>query len=54
MAFLVEHAGGRATTGDQRILDLEAHKFHQRTAIAIGSADDVAAYEKFYEQNLPN
>ena len=54
MSFLVEHAGGRATTGDQRILDIEASKVHQRTAIAIGSADDVAAYEKFYEQNLPN
>jgi fructose-1,6-bisphosphatase I len=54
MALLMEHAGGRATTGDQRILDVEARKVHQRAAIAIGSADDVAAYEKFYKQNLPN
>jgi fructose-1,6-bisphosphatase I len=54
MALLMEHAGGRATTGDQRILDIEARKVHQRTAIAIGSADDVAAYEKFYGQSRPN
>jgi fructose-1,6-bisphosphatase I len=51
LAYLIEHAGGHATTGDQRILEVEAHKIHQRTAIAIGSADDVAAYEKFYKQN---
>ncbi|HTT76187.1 MAG TPA: class 1 fructose-bisphosphatase [Candidatus Binataceae bacterium] len=53
MAFLIEQAGGRATTGDKRILDIEASNIHQRTAIAIGSADDVAAYEKFYAQNPP-
>jgi fructose-1,6-bisphosphatase I len=53
MAFVIEQAGGRASTGDKRILDVETTNIHQRTAIAIGSSDDVAAYEKFYAQNPP-
>jgi fructose-1,6-bisphosphatase I len=53
MALLMEHAGGRATDGEQRILDIEARKIHQRTAVAVGGAEDVAAYEKFYRQNSP-
>ncbi|MGA2408787.1 MAG: class 1 fructose-bisphosphatase, partial [Candidatus Binataceae bacterium] len=46
----VEQAGGRAIDGPRRILDLEAEAIHQRTAIAIGSAEDVADYEKFFNQ----
>ncbi len=37
MAFLVEAAGGTATTGTQRILDVEPEELHQRVPIFIGS-----------------
>ena len=42
MAFLAEAAGGAATDGRQRILDIMPTALHQRTPLVIGSADDVA------------
>jgi fructose-1,6-bisphosphatase I len=50
MAFLAEQAGGRASTGTGRVLDLVAKEYHQRAAILIGSADDVALAEDFYRR----
>jgi fructose-1,6-bisphosphatase I len=47
LAFIVEHAGGRASAGTQRILDIQAESIHQRVPLAIGSAEDVLLYEKF-------
>ena len=41
MAFLVEAAGGMATTGTQRILDIKPTELHQRVPIFIGSANMV-------------
>ncbi|HEU5192518.1 MAG TPA: class 1 fructose-bisphosphatase [Methylomirabilota bacterium] len=48
MAFVAEQAGGRASTGTGRVLDLEAKEYHQRAAILIGSADDVTLAESYY------
>jgi fructose-1,6-bisphosphatase I len=45
LAFVVEQAGGRASTGSTRILDLVPESLHQRTPLIIGSADDVAEAE---------
>lgn len=42
MAFLMEAAGGAATTGDQRILDVVPTELHQRVPIFIGSKNMVA------------
>jgi len=47
LAFVVEQAGGKASTGARRILDLRAESIHQRVPLVIGSADDVALYERF-------
>jgi fructose-1,6-bisphosphatase I len=44
LAFVVEQAGGAASTGRQRVLDVRPGSLHQRVPLAIGSADDVAAY----------
>jgi fructose-1,6-bisphosphatase I len=41
MAFLVEQAGGAATTGRQRILDLQPKKLHQRVPVILGSKNEV-------------
>jgi fructose-1,6-bisphosphatase I len=50
MAFLAEQAGGRASTGTERVLELTAKEYHQRAAILIGSAEDVALAESFYRK----
>ena len=41
MAMLVEQAGGAATDGRQRILDIEPTALHQRVAVFLGSKDEV-------------
>ena len=41
LAFIVEQAGGAATDGTQRILDLQPAELHQRTPLYIGSRLDV-------------
>ncbi len=38
-AFIVEMAGGRATNGKQRIMDIQPTDLHQRTPMFIGSKD---------------
>src|SRR6185312_11049254 len=43
LAFIVEQAGGAATDGHERILDIHPTELHQRTPLFIGSANDVAA-----------
>jgi fructose-1,6-bisphosphatase I len=50
MAFVAEQAGGRASTGAGRCLDLVAKEYHQRAAILLGSPDDVALAEEFYRR----
>ena len=42
LAFLAEAAGGAATDGSQRILDLVPEHLHQRTPLFIGNKDNVA------------
>lgn len=41
MAFLAEAAGGKATDGRRRILDIQPTSLHQRTPLVIGGASDV-------------
>ena len=47
LAFVVEQAGGRASTGRDRVLDLAPRKLHERIPVAIGSAVEVDLYERF-------
>ena len=47
MAFIVEQAGGRATDGSKRILDIQPTDLHQRVPIYIGSEKMVKKAEKF-------
>ena len=42
MALLVEQAGGAATDGRQRILDLAPTQLHQRVPVFLGSREEVA------------
>jgi fructose-1,6-bisphosphatase I len=47
MAFIIEQAGGRASNGKHRILDIKPEKLHQRVPIYIGSEEDVKMVERF-------
>jgi fructose-1,6-bisphosphatase I len=47
MAFIVENAGGRASTGSERILDITPTDLHRCVPLYIGSRFDVEAAEKF-------
>ena len=53
MAFIVEQAGGRATNGKQRMLELKPTSLHERTPIFIGSEEDVLLVEKFMREYEP-
>jgi fructose-1,6-bisphosphatase I len=46
-AFIVEMAGGKATNGKQRILDIQPTSLHQRSALFIGSKDMMAELETY-------
>lgn len=48
MAMIIEQAGGRASDGTQRILDIVPTTLHQRVPILIGSEEDVTLAESFY------
>jgi fructose-1,6-bisphosphatase I len=41
MAWLVEQAGGEATNGQQRILDIQPTELHQRVSVFLGSKNEV-------------
>ena len=47
MAFIVEQAGGRASNGKTRIMEVQPEKLHERCPIFIGSEEDVKMVEKF-------
>ncbi|CAN5541766.1 class 1 fructose-bisphosphatase [soil metagenome] len=50
MAFIIEQAGGLATDGANRILDIEPETLHQRTPIFIGSPGMVKMAGEFLER----
>lgn len=41
MAYIIEQAGGAASTGQKRILDVVPDSIHQRCPIFLGSPKDV-------------
>jgi fructose-1,6-bisphosphatase I len=45
LAFVVEQAGGKATDGEKRILDIEPTHIHEKTPLFIGSLQMVEALE---------
>lgn len=49
MAFIVEQAGGMATDGRRRLMEIQPESLHQRTPIYIGSVDMVRRAGRFLE-----
>ncbi len=50
MGFLVEAAGGGASTGLVRILDIQPKELHQRVPVILGALDEVEAVERRYAE----
>jgi fructose-1,6-bisphosphatase I len=46
-AFIVEVAGGKATNGKKRILDVQPTELHQRSALFIGSKNMMEELESY-------
>jgi fructose-1,6-bisphosphatase I len=50
MAFIVEQAGGQATNGNERILDIVPSKLHQRVSVMLGSAAEVKRVTAYHQE----
>jgi fructose-1,6-bisphosphatase I len=50
MAFITEQAGGKATTGHVRILEIQPTEIHQRNPVFMGSTHMVEKVEEFMKQ----
>jgi len=47
MGFITEQAGGKASTGLERVLEIQPTAYHQRVPLLIGSPEDVTLAEEF-------
>jgi len=50
MAFLVEAAGGLATDGHKRILDIPTTDLHERTPFAMGTKSEIELFNKYHSE----
>lgn len=50
LAYLIEQAGGRASTGVENILDVVPKAIHTRTPLIIGSSENVKLVESFIKE----
>jgi len=48
MAMIVEQAGGAATTGRERILDIQPTRLHQRVPVILGSKNEVERVSRYH------
>ena len=51
MSLLVEQAGGAATDGRQRMLDIQPKALHQRVGVVLGSKHEVERVARYYAEN---
>jgi fructose-1,6-bisphosphatase I len=49
MSFLVEQAGGKATNGMQRIMEIQPAKLHERVAVFLGSKNEVDVVTSYHQ-----
>lgn len=48
MALLIEQAGGAATDGNRRILDIQPSSHHQRVPVILGTASEVERLAQYH------
>ncbi|MBL8425072.1 MAG: class 1 fructose-bisphosphatase [Candidatus Accumulibacter phosphatis] len=51
MAMIVGQAGGLASTGNERILDVQPTSLHQRVPVILGSRDEVERIERYHREH---
>lgn len=51
MAFIVENAGGLASTGSGRILDVQPSSIHERCPVFLGSSTEVNEIIELYKKH---
>ena len=49
MSFIVEQAGGKSSTGRERILEIQPENLHQRVPVILGSKEEVERVEKYHQ-----
>lgn len=52
MSYIVEQAGGLATTGTQRILDLVPNQIHQRVPVMMGSKNEIERLISYHQRKI--
>jgi len=50
MSWLIEQAGGAATNGKVRILDIEPSKLHERVSVILGSKNEVERVTRYHNE----
>ena len=50
MSWLIEQAGGAATNGKQRILDLQPSKLHERVSVILGAKNEVERATAYHHE----
>jgi len=50
ISLLVEQAGGRATTGNQRLMEVRPESLHQRVPLILGSRNEVERIERYHAE----
>ncbi len=50
MSWLIEQAGGAATDGRQRILEIQPTQLHQRVSVVLGSKNEVERVTSYHTQ----
>ena len=53
LAMIVEQAGGKATNGTERIMDIKPSELHQRVPLVLGSANMVDKVDEFIKTAVP-
>lgn len=51
MAFIVEQAGGAASPGRHRILDIQPASLHQRVPVILGSKEEVERLAAYHAEH---
>ena len=50
MSWLVEQAGGAATNGQQRILEVQPTQLHERVSVILGSKNEVELVTQYHQE----
>ncbi len=50
ISFLIEQAGGQASTGHRRLMEVQPESLHQRIGFVFGSSDEVARIERYHNE----